>query len=44
MDKYDPEYIDTEEEELIESIGEVDPGSLQKPSDDLNRQLRTAAR
>lgn len=36
--------IDAEEKELIESIGEVDPESLQKPSDDLNRQLRTAAR
>ena len=44
MDKYDPEYMDQEEKELIESIGEVDPGSLQKPSDDLNHQLRTAAR
>ena len=43
MDKYDPEYIDQEEEELIESIGEVDPGSLQKPSGEFNRQLKTSA-
>ena len=43
MDKYDPEYLDQEEKELIESIGEVDPGSLQKPSDELNRQLKTSA-
>lgn len=43
MDKYDPEYMDQEEKELIESIGEVDPGDLQKPSEELNRQLKTAA-
>ena len=43
MDKYDPEYLDEEEKELIESIGEVDPGSMKKPSDELNRQLKTAA-
>jgi len=43
MDKYDPEYLDQEEKDLIESIGEVDPGSLQKPSEGLNQQLKTAA-
>ena len=43
MDKYNPEYIEAEEKELIESIGEVDPGSLRKPSEELNHQLKTAA-
>ena len=43
MDKYNPEYLDQEEKELIESIGDVDPGSLQKPSDELNQQLKTSA-
>lgn len=43
MDKYNPEYLDQEEEELIESIGEVDPSSLQKPSEELNRELKAAA-
>ena len=33
MDKYDPEYVDAEEAGLIESIGEIDPGSLQNPSE-----------
>ena len=44
MDKYDPEYIDAEEKELIESIGEIDAASLQKPSEELIGQLKTAAR
>ena len=43
MDKYDPEYIDAEEKELIESIGEVDPGTLQQPSEELNRRMKAAA-
>lgn len=43
MDKYDPEYLDEEEKELIESIGEVDPATMQKPSEELNQQLKSAA-
>ena len=44
MDKYDPEYMDAEEKEIIESIGDVDHGSLQKPSEGLNRRLKNGAR
>lgn len=43
MDKYNPEYLDKEEKELIESIGEVNPGNLQRPSEELNQQLKSAA-
>lgn len=43
MDKYDPDYIDQEEKDLIESIGEIDPAKLQKPSEELNQQLKRAA-
>lgn len=44
MDKYDPEYMDAEERELIESIGTLDPASLHKPSDELVHELKNAAR
>ena len=44
MDKYNPEFIDSEGREIIESNGEINPGSLRKPSENLNRQLKASAR
>jgi predicted DNA binding CopG/RHH family protein len=43
MDKYDPEYLDDEERELIESIGEPDPKKLNRPTPEQQSELKRAA-
>ena len=44
MAKYDPEYTDPEEEELIESIKKIDTRSVTRPTAQENRTAKRAAR
>lgn len=43
-DRYNPPYIDDEEQELIESLEQVDVEQLERPSEERTHQLRRAAR
>ena len=43
-DKYDPDFIDDEERELMEGLDELDTASLETPSEERQRELRRAAR
>ncbi len=44
MVEYDPQYIDDEEKEIMESIKTMDVSNLQKPSKMEQNQIRAAAR
>jgi hypothetical protein len=44
MSKYDPQYIDQEEKEIMESIKTMDVTKLQKPSEMEQKKLRAAAK
>ena len=44
MSKYDPEFLDNEEKEIIESLDSVEVDSLGKPSNERQRKLRKAAK
>ena len=44
MNKYDPQYIDQEEKEIIESIKAMDVNKLKKPSKSEQKKIRSAAK
>jgi hypothetical protein len=44
MIEYDPQYIDDEEKEIIESIKTMDVSKLQKPSKIEQDQIKAAAK
>ena len=44
MNKYDPEYIDAEEEKIMESIKAIDPSKIASPTEDEQRELKAAAK
>jgi len=44
MDRYDPKYIDSEENSLIEGIKKTDLTRLKRPSGRLQSQVRKAAK
>ncbi|NBB91016.1 MAG: antitoxin [Spirochaetes bacterium] len=43
-ERYDPEYVDEEEKELIEQLDDLDTGALERPSRQRQNELREAAR
>ena len=43
-DRYDPPYMDDEEQELMESLDQTDVDRLDRPSDERVRKLRQTAR
>lgn len=43
-ERYDPQYVDEEEKELIEQLDDVDTEALERPSPHRQDQLREAAR
>ena len=43
-ERYDPQYVDEEEKELIEQLDDVDTEALERPSSHRQDQLREAAR
>ncbi len=43
-DRYDPDYVDREEKELMEDIDAMDDNDVQRPSGERQRELRQAAR
>ena len=44
MNKYDPQYIDQEEKEMMESIKTMDISKLKKPSKREQNKIRSAAK
>ena len=44
MDKYNPEYIDKEERELIESLREFEPGEKDFPTEEEQKEIKKAAK
>ncbi len=44
MTKYDPEYLNREEKELVEGLKKVDARKVRRPSAKTQRQFRSAAR
>lgn len=44
MKKYDPEYIDKEEKELMESVKDLDTSKIALPSASEQEQIKTAAK
>ena len=44
MNKYDPQYIDQEEKEIMESIKTMDVSKLKKPSKSEQNKIRSAAK
>jgi predicted DNA binding CopG/RHH family protein len=44
MDRYDPKYIDTEEQELIRDLKKIDARTLKKPTPKRQAKIRKAAR
>ena len=44
MNKYDPQYIDQEEKEIMESIKAMDVNKLRKPSKSEQKKIRSAAK
>lgn len=44
MNKYDPQYIDREEKEIMESIKTMDISKLKKPSKSEQKQIKVAAK
>jgi predicted DNA binding CopG/RHH family protein len=43
MSKYDPEYIDQEERELLEDIENIDPKTLPRPTETEQKVFKKAA-
>jgi len=43
-ERYDPQYVDEEEKELIEQLDDVDTEALERPSRQRQDELREAAR
>lgn len=44
QDKYDPDFLDDEERELIRGLDKLDTDSIEAPSEKRQRELRRAAR
>ena len=44
MNKYDTDFLDEEEKELIESIDEMDSTTLTKPKAEVQDRIKTAAK
>ncbi len=44
MSKYNPEYIDEEEKELMESLESMEVSKLKPPTNEERAELRTAAK
>ena len=44
MNRYDTKYIDKEEQEIMESVEEVDVKKLKKPGEAEQRKMKEAAR
>ena len=44
MSKYDPEYIDNEEKETMESIEKMDIKKLETPTKEEQEEIKTAAK
>lgn len=44
MNNYDPEYIDSEEAEMMESIKGIDPGKIELPTEKEQKEIKILAR
>ena len=44
MSKYDPEYIDNEEKEIVESIETMDIKKLETPTKEAQEEIKAAAK
>lgn len=44
MNEYDPEYIDEEEKDLMESLNGINLKDIKKPSDDKQKEFKASAK
>lgn len=44
MNKYDPEYIDEEEKDLMDSLDGINLQDMKKPSDDEQKEFKASAK